>query len=429
MKYSYSWIFFIVLCSFNVGATENPSAHVPGSGPNYISPDYSDNLLGDWGGRRADMSARGYDWELLYKLDLLSNTASTSRNSYALDNLDVKLALDGEKIFGIAGGSGLLYILSNQGGKPAIKSDRLPHGVDNIETPENANTVKLYQAWLQQTFLDEKLSILAGLYDLNSEFYVNEAAGIFIHPTFGIGAEFAGTGKNGPSIFPNTSLAIRVKAELARGYYLMAATMDGVPGDPNNPHGTHLQFNQGDGALNVIEAEFPLGISDDPHDNKMTFGVWRYTAHFDDLLDQDVNAMPIQRVSQGYYFTAEKVFGYSSITNEESWRGFIRAGKNDGNTTQFDMAWSAGLSLEAPFADRDKDIVGIAVAQERNAVKYRAVPGNSQVTHENSFELTYRYHAMGGVVLQPVVQYLLNHSNDPAQDKSWWLGMRFEVSL
>lgn len=66
--------------------------------------------------------------------------------------------------------------------------------MDNIETPVNGNTTKLFQAWLQQTFLDERASVLAGLYDLNSEFYVTDSASMFTHPTFGIGAEFAGTG-------------------------------------------------------------------------------------------------------------------------------------------------------------------------------------------------------------------------------------------
>jgi len=102
--------------------------------------------------------------------------------------------------------------------------------MDNIETPYNANTTKLYQAWIQQTFLDERLSVLAGLYDLNSEFYATESSGIFIQPAYGIGAEMAGTGQNGPSIFPTASFGIRAKAETA-GYYLQAVVLDGVPGD------------------------------------------------------------------------------------------------------------------------------------------------------------------------------------------------------
>ena len=421
--------FCLGLYCFGAAAVDNLPTALTDPASSISLSEYGETLFGGWGGKRHKMSANGYDWEIVYKLDVIANASKPNRKIYGLDNLDIKLLLDGEKITGIKGSSGFLYVLSNRGGKPALRSDRLPHGLDNIETPYNANTTKLYQAWIQQTFWDERVSVRAGLYDFNSEFYVNESAGIFIHPTFGIGAEMGGSGKNGPSIFPTTSVALRVKVEPVPGYYLQAVTLDGVPGDPDDPHGTHIQFNKGDGALNVIEGEIPLGVSDDPHDNKWTLGVWRYTSRFDDVLDKDVNGLPIQRISRGVYTTVEKVLLHKSDTNEESVRGFVRVGKNDGDTIQFDMAWSAGLLFEGPIHGREKDIAGFGVAQERNSTKYRAVAVNSQVSHENSLELTYRYLAMPGLVLQPMVQYLINHSNDPAQDKSWWLGMRFEASF
>jgi porin len=389
-------------------------------------PDYSDALLGDWGGRRRAMSDAGYDWEIVYKLDLLGKASPPGRKIYGLDNLDIKLALDGEKIAGLKGSSGLLYILSNHGGKPVKQGDHSA-GLDNIETPEGANTTKLYQAWIQQTFLDERLSVLAGLYDLNSEFYVTESSSMFIQPVYGIGAEMAGTGQNGPSIFPTTSMALRARAEAA-GYYLQAATLDGVPGDPGNPHGTHVQFNKGDGALNVIEGAIPLSVAENAHDNKLALGAWRYTARFDDLVDVDANGNPVKRVSHGCYAMMEKVLRYKPGSNEESISGFVRAGMADGDTAQFDMSWNTGLVFSGPFAGRDRDQLGIAYAQERNGEKWRAYSGNP-VVFERSLELSYRYQAMAGLVLQPVAQYLINHSSDPALDKGWWLGMRIEAAF
>lgn len=423
----------------SAGAAENPRSSIANPEPTVTTPDYSDTLLGNWGGRRGAMSNSGYDWEIVYKLDLLSKAYSPNRpgcsgytifrcyETYGLDNLDIKLSLDGEKIAGLKGTSALLYILSNHGSKPAVQGDRMPHGLDNIETPEGANTIKLYQAWIQQTFLDERLSVLAGLYDLNSEFYATESSGIFIQPTYGIGPEMAGTGQNGPSVFPTASFAIRAKAEAA-GYYLQAVVLDGVPGDPNNQHGTHVQFNKGDGALQVVEGGIPLSAAENAHDNKLALGVWRYTARFDDLVAVDLSGNPVKRVSYGYYAILEKVLRYKPGSSEESINGFVRAGKADGNTSQFDMSWSAGLVFSGLFAGRDQDQLGLAYAQERNGVKYRTASGNPTIS-EKSLELTYRYQAMPGLVLQPMAQYLLNHCSDPAQDKSWWLGMRFEATF
>ena len=423
-----SLIFLLVgcICSNSPGAAENvPDANADIDTIGSL-PDYSDTLLGDWGGRRRAMSDAGYDWEIVYKLDLLGKVSPPGRKAYGLDNLDIKLALDGEKIAGIKGSSGLLYILSNRGGKPVVQGDHSA-GLDNIETPGGANTTKLYQAWIQQTFPDERLSVLAGLYDLNSEFYVTESSSLFIQPVYGIGAEMAGTGQNGPSIFPTTSFGVRVKSE-QDGYYLQAAILDGVPGDPNNPHGTHVQFNKGDGALDVIEGAIPLGLPEHAHDNKLALGAWRYTVRFDDLIDVDINGNPIRRVSHGYYAMMEKVLRYRPGSDQESVNGFVRAGKTDGNTFQFDMSWSTGLVFSGLFAGRDQDQLGIAYAQERNGEKWRIYSGNPTV-FEKSLELSYRYQAMPGLVLQPVAQYLINQSSDPARDKSWWLGARFELSL
>jgi len=299
--------------------------------------------------------------------------------------------------------------------------------VDNIETPEGANTTKIYQAWIQQLFLDERLSVLFGLYDLNSEFYATESSGMFIQPVYGIGAELAGTGQNGPSIFPTTSVGLRAKYEAA-GYYLQGVVLDGVPGDPNNPHGTHIQFNKGDGALQVAEGAIPLSAAEHAHDNKLAVGVWQYTARFDDLIDVDSNGNPVKRINHGYYALLEKVLRYKPGSNDESINGFVRAGKNDGNIIQFDMAWHAGLVFSNFIDGRDQDQFGIAYAQEHNGEKWRISSG-IPIVSEKSVELTYRYQAMHGLVLQPEVQYLINHSSDPAQDKIWWLGMRIEATF
>lgn len=389
---------------------------------------YSDTLFGNWNGTRSDMYSQGYDLEIIYKLDFLNNSSSSNSRIYGLDNLDIKLNIDIEKSAGIKGASALLQILSNRGDKPGAHSNRLPHGLDNIETPSNGNTTKLYQAWLQQLFLDERISLLAGLYDLNSEFYATESSGIFIHPTFGIGAEMAGTGKNGPSIFPTTSFGLRLKTIPSAGYYLQLVTLDGVPGDPNNPQGTHVQFNEGDGTLNVIEGGIPLSSVENAHNNKLALGIWRYTATFDDILDVDASGNPIKKASHGIYAIIDKVFKYQSDATTEMISGFFRFGSTEGDTSQFDHAMSTGVVWTGTFPGREQDKLGIAYAQEHNSEKYRIASGN-QVRYENSLELGYMYRARNGLVIQPFVQYLMNHSSDISQDKTWWLGLRIQASF
>lgn len=392
------------------------------------SAPYSDTLSGDWGGKRSAMLARGYDLQIVYKLDLLNNTSISREKIYGLDHLEIKLNLDFEKITQSKGTTALLHVISNRGDKPGAHSSRLPHGMDNIETPANGNTTKLFQAWVQQAFLDDRVSVLVGLHDLNSEFYATESAAMFIHPTFGMSAELAGTGKNGPSVFPTSSFGIRVKAEPAPGYYLQAITLDGVPGDPSEPKGTYIKFNEGDGALNVIEGGIPLASPENAHNNKLAFGAWQYTTRFDDILDVDASGNPVQRVSRGAYAMLEKVLKYQADSDTEFISGFFRIGKTEGDTTQFDLALSTGLVFKGVFPGRAQDELGIAYAQERNSEKYRIASGNP-VQYEKAYELGYRYRATAGLVIQPFVQYLQNHSEDTSQDRTWWLGLRMEAAM
>ena len=428
LKSSFFIAIMLSLCCLSALADDKLPSVVPATSLDSNIAPYSDTILADWGGRRSAKIAQGYNWQVVYKLDLLNNTSSSRGKIYGLDNLDIKLNMDGEKIAGIKGASAFLHVISNRGDKPALHSDRLPHGVDNIETPANGNTTKLFQAWVQQTFLEERVSVLAGLYDLNSEFYATESSSMFIHPTFGMSAELADTGRNGPSVFPTSSFGVRLKIEPVPGYYLQAITLDGVPGDPDNPQGTHVQFNAGDGALNVFEGGIPLGLSNTAHNNKLALGVWQYSTRFDDVLDVDANGNPLQRISHGVYAILEKVLKYKPDSQDESIKSFVRIGKTEGDTSQFDLACSAGLVFTGLVSGREKDELGIAIALERNGEKYRAASGNS-IHSEKSFELGYRYRAMPGFVVQPFVQYLLDHSNDPAQNRTWWLGIRMEASL
>ena len=101
-------------------------------------------------------------------------------------------------------------------------------GIDNIAA---FNTWKIYELWIEHKILDNLLSFKFGLYDLNSEFDFRLTSLIFLNPSHAIGTEFALTGKNGPSIFPTTSLAFRIKYLDQTGFYFQTAVFDGIPGD------------------------------------------------------------------------------------------------------------------------------------------------------------------------------------------------------
>jgi porin len=90
------------------------------------------------------------------------------------------------------------------GGRP---SDRVgdAQAVTNIAGPSGTDIEEL---WVQHNF--GRTSVLGGIYDLNTEFYRLQAAGLFLNSSFGIGPEFSQSGVEGPSIFPRTAVGARV---------------------------------------------------------------------------------------------------------------------------------------------------------------------------------------------------------------------------
>jgi porin len=65
--------------------------------------------------------------------------------------------------------------------------------VSNIDA---SDAWKIYEAWLKQSLFQDRLPVLAGLYDLNSEFDVIESAGLFLNSSHGIGADYSQTGSH-----------------------------------------------------------------------------------------------------------------------------------------------------------------------------------------------------------------------------------------
>ena len=162
----------------------------------------------------APESEGGIKFDLLLKADAISNVrGGIKRGTAGFTNLDAKLGGDLGAI-GLENTSFLLHGLANHGGKSNRDHVGSIMGVDNIEV--DTNTGKLFQAWVDQK-LPGDTSVLFGLYDFNSEFYATSTSGLFLNPQGGIGTEMAETGKNGPSIFPTSSLTLRLKWGAHRG--------------------------------------------------------------------------------------------------------------------------------------------------------------------------------------------------------------------
>jgi porin len=377
-------------------------------------------LTGDWGGRRTALANKGIDIDVVYKFDAISNTAGGAKTgTKSLDNFDIKSSFDGQKLFGFPGTSALLYFLNNNGSQPGATLTNDAEGVDNIEVRNPG--ARLYEAWIQQNFIKDRISILAGLYDLNSEFYVTESSGLFLRSTFGIGTDMGQSGVNGPSIFPVTSVGVRVRVQPYHDLSIQAVALNGVPGDPNKPRGTHIRFGHGDGSLLAGEANYVPG-GETPN-GKIGIGAWEYTEKFDDFVDIDSSGNPVKRRSDGMYLIAERRIYEVAGRSTKGLTVFARFGIANGDVNRFDYAWSTGAVYTGLFPGRDEGQLGLGVEGAHNSSKYRESVGVSDASM-TAFELTYSDYVAPWLAVQPDIQYVVNPGTDPGLNDAVVAGVR-----
>jgi porin len=389
------------------------------------------NLTGDWGGARAELYRKGIDIGLTHKSDLMANTSGGLKRGAAwLGHTEARLTLDLDKLWGLNNTTAYVHYHSDLGSKFNSNYVGSFMGVDNIEVA--TNTAQFYQAWLQKNFLDDHVSTLAGLYAIDSEFYVTETSGLFLQPPYGMANDLAQAGVNGPPIFPMGALAVRVKlVSPDENFYAQAALTDGVPGDPNNPNGTHIKLGNGDGTLSIIELGYTphlknteLNKDQEPAEifNKTAIGFWRYTPQFD-----AIDGSGLRHNNQGAYVLAERTLFTESAHPSQGLAGFFRFGVASDEVNVADWTGSAGLRYHGLINGRDDDVAGIAITVNHAGDSYRQA--NSSERQEIDVEATYRAQVTSYFAVQPTLQFIDKPNFDSTIKNAWILGSRFEFEL
>ena len=333
-----------------------------------------------------------------------------------MDNADVTAKLNFNTLFNWEQDfSVFLYGLGNHGGSAADLMGDF-QVASNIEAPKSW---RLFEAWVQQNFLEDRVSLLVGLYDLNSEFDVLRPGTIFINSSFGIGAEYAQSGLNGPSIFPISSFGARLATTLGTQVKLKLAVLDGVPGNPMNPKSNRVKLSEEEGALIAFEGSFLPGSSAEltmqrgyvtrrkkvgrehsiPTNDKVNAGAWYYTSEFRSIADSS-----LRMGNWGIYLGGQKYWFYSKY-DDRYIAFFGRYGIASEEFNQIGSALSGGVVFGASTSDAT-DYFGLAFSSIFNGNSYEQTAPSSRP--ETAIELTYSFPVRRWLTIQPDVQYVIN---------------------
>ncbi len=368
------------------------------------------NLFGDWLGFRQSLEDKGIAMDSVLTLDTIGNVSGgLERKAVFLGNYDLTASIDTEKAGLWADGTIFTYILANFGEAPSsIVGDT--QASDNIEAPE---TIKLYEAWYEHSLFAGASTLRIGLYDYNSEFDALNFAGGLINSSFGISPDIS---QVGPSIFPTTSLAVRLKVLPAENYYMQGTVYDGIPGDPNNERGTRIRFDSGDGLFYGLELGREGGEGIDYW--KAAAGFWYHTAEFEDFKGE------LQDNNCGMYYIGEKML-LAEEDGEQGLGAFIQTGFARAKRNQVQQYYGVGLSYTGVVPNRNKDVLSFGVANALNGSEF--VDQDDSI--KRAIELNYRLQATPYFALTPDVQYIINPGTTKGVDDALVLGLRTEIAM
>ena len=346
-------------------------------------------------------------------------TGGLARGTRYLDNLDLQVAIDADRLVGWHGARLFFYGLYNNG-KP-LSADLVGdiQTVSNIETDVRA--ARLFEAWIEQD-VGGIGSIKAGLYNLNAEFDTTQSGGLFLISSHGIGPDFSQSGRNGPSIFPVTSLAVRGELKLSEHWLARAAVLDGVPGDPAHPKRTAIKLSGRDGALLVGEVNYLRGGT------KAAIGLWTYTARMPDI--RTSRALPGGHGDGGTYVFAERRLTGTRSDDARGLAFWLRYGIADTRYNPIRSYLGGGLVYTGVVPGRDEDQAGLSFAAAAFAHRYRqneAVAGRMIGAREVVIEAAYRAAIAAWFSIQPDVQYVANPGGDRSLRDAVVIGLRVKI--
>jgi len=167
---------------------------------------------------------------------------------------------------------------------------------------------------------------------------------------------------------------------------------------------------------------------------KLAVGGWAYTTPLRPWPQVNrPNVVPVAtRGSAGAYLLAEGRVLREPGTSNQGLSGFVRLGWANDRYNRFSRYVGAGVVYTGPFAGRDVDRVGLAVATALNGDAYEAAQrraGRPVTDVEVNVEATYAAPLTNWLTLVGDLQYVANPDTDPSIPNAFVTGMRVVVTL
>jgi len=357
-----------------------------------------DKLTGDWGGARTALSDRGIDISPVWIGEALGTVAGGFRQGTSLEHR-FQLDIDGDfdKLWGLKGATAhtTFYAIGHAFGLPAANF------VGSIADPSNIEALpgtRLFTAWYQQNFLDDKVSLRIGQIAADDEFLISPTASVLINSTFGYAALLAADQFQGGPVYPLATPGIRLQLKPTEEITVLSAVFSGAPAGENcttlpqicNDHG--LLFPLNGGVLWMGEAQYGINQAKDAKGMPAVYklGGWYASKSFPDVhLGLTAAGTPVSLASpaSGFPLVRQGNWGIYAIADQMVWRAakgpqsvnlFMRAGVSPSDRNLVEAYMDGGVGFKAPLPGRDNDVLTFAFALSQISADAAALDRDTQ---------------------------------------------------
>ncbi|WP_442919103.1 carbohydrate porin [Methylobacterium sp. Leaf118] len=398
-----------------------------------------ESSLGPYGdpfGLRAVLAQRGLTYVLTYIGEGLAAPSGGLRQGATYGGrLDTALDIDLDRFMGWSGARVHTDFFQIHG-----------HGlsrayVNNLTTVSGIEALpatRLFELWVEQSFLGDRLSIKVGQVSADTEFAIAQTGVVFLNAGFGwpnVGAVVLPSG--GP-IYPLATPAVRVKVVPTDALSFQVGLFNGdpagtpPPGDETDPQrrnrrGTDFRVNDPALLIGEVAYAYPSFPGTQGLPGTATLGGWHHFGPFDsprlDRVGGRLLAEPESsgisrrfRGNAGLYAILDQTLYSEPDAPGEGASAFLRLSAVPGDRNLIDLYVDAGIAYQGLLPGRPNDTIGLGVIHSRIAPAARAFDRDGLIfgtgggpirSSETVIEATYQAEIVPGFTLQPDLQYVM----------------------
>jgi porin len=396
------------------------------------------------------LAGKGLNFGVTYIADNIGNASGgVKRGAIHFGRLDLSVDADLDKLIGWTGGRfyANAFVTYGQG-----LSRNYLMNLATISEIEALPDQRLYNAYFEQSFFNDRLNIRAGQQAADVEFFDSQTDDLFVNGTFGWPAIKASNLPAGGPAPPIAVPGLRIKAALTDTITAFGAVFNGDPSGPGDAdpqlrdhHGLAFRVNDPPWVIGQVRFNYDIDVGGRPLAGNFTPGAWkhygafdsqRFTAEGQSIADPSGSGIPAKlKGNYGIFAVIEQVLYRPPEVKENSTSAslpgitaFGRIAYSPPDRNLIDLYLDGGIGFVGFMPGRPLDRFGVAAAYMRISNTARTLDVDTNVytgvqgpvrSNETLIEMIYEAHVKPGWLVAPYFQYVFRPSggilnpNDP----------------